>query len=102
MLPHELSCPKGRLLLSILMLEDAGRNCYAVAGVHQVVSQNPGISLMMGTKPSLATCTTFCESVTPSKRRTAAYIALCYLLLKRGRDPLGPRLALINVPSVKG
>src|SRR5215218_8704684 len=38
MLPHELSCHKGRLLLSVLMLKDACRNCYAVPGVHQVVS----------------------------------------------------------------
>jgi hypothetical protein len=44
----------------------------------------------------LVTCTTFWESLTPSKRRTAAYIALCYLLLKRVRDPSGPRLELIN------
>jgi hypothetical protein len=45
----------------------------------------------MGTKPSWATCTTFCESLTPSKRRTAAYIALAYLLLREG-GTLRPRL----------
>src|SRR5215204_5578577 len=44
---------------------------------------------MMGTKPSLATCTTFCGSLTPSYRRTATYMALGYLL-KRGRDPSAP------------
>ena len=38
MLLHELSCPKGRLLLGVLMLKDTGRNCYAVPGVDQVVS----------------------------------------------------------------
>src|SRR5829696_9795521 len=38
MLPHELSCHKGRLLLSVLMLKDAGRNCYAVPSVDRVVS----------------------------------------------------------------
>src|SRR3712207_1510171 len=38
MLRHKLSCPKGRLLLSVLMLKDAGRNRYAVPGVDQVVS----------------------------------------------------------------
>src|SRR5215212_10999549 len=38
MLLHELSCSKGRLLLSGLMLKDAGCNHYAVAGVDQVVS----------------------------------------------------------------
>src|ERR671913_1749269 len=38
MLPHELSCHKGRLLLSVLMLKDAGCNHYAVPGVDKVVS----------------------------------------------------------------
>src|SRR5215211_2939656 len=38
MLLHELSCPIGGLLLSVLMLKDAGRNYYAVAGVDPVVS----------------------------------------------------------------
>src|SRR5215208_1796569 len=38
MLRYELSCPKGRLLLSVLMLKDAGCNHHAVAGVDQVVS----------------------------------------------------------------
>src|SRR5215208_1356777 len=38
MLCHELSCHKGRLLLSVLMLKDAGCNHYAVAGVDKVVS----------------------------------------------------------------
>src|SRR5918998_6142481 len=38
MLRHEVSCPKVRLLLGVLMLEDAGRNYYAVPGVDTVVS----------------------------------------------------------------
>src|ERR671916_956446 len=38
MLRHKLSSPKGRLLLSVLVLKDAGCNHYAVAGVDQVVS----------------------------------------------------------------
>src|SRR5215213_3444066 len=38
MLCHELPCQKGRLLLSVLMLEDAGSNCYAIPGVDHVVS----------------------------------------------------------------
>jgi hypothetical protein len=41
MLCHKLSCPKSRLLLSVLMLEDAGRNRYAVASVDEVVSHEP-------------------------------------------------------------
>src|SRR5215213_11493685 len=42
MLCHELSCHKGRLLLCVLVLEDAGCNCYAVPGVDQVVSHESG------------------------------------------------------------
>src|SRR5918995_4328146 len=38
MLCYELSCPKGRLLLSVLMLKDASCNHYAVPGIDQVVS----------------------------------------------------------------
>src|ERR671910_1926716 len=38
MFSHELSCHKGGLLLSVLMLEDAGCNHYPVPGVHKVVS----------------------------------------------------------------
>src|SRR5215216_7540480 len=38
MLPPQLSCPKGRLLLSVLMLKDANPNHYAVPGVDCVVS----------------------------------------------------------------
>src|SRR5215213_1896056 len=38
MLGHELSRPKGRLLLGVLMLEDAGRNHNPVPGVDTVVS----------------------------------------------------------------
>src|SRR5918995_5458798 len=42
MLRHKLSCPKSRLLLSVLMLKDAGRNHHAVAGVDTVVSHESG------------------------------------------------------------
>jgi hypothetical protein len=49
----------------------------------------------------LATCATFCESLTPSNRRTATYMALAYLLHIEG-GPRRPCLKLINVPSVKG
>src|SRR5215211_8332209 len=55
---------------------------------------------MMGTKPSSATCATFCGSLTPSNRRTATYIALAYLLREGGT--LRPRLKSFNVFSVKG
>src|SRR5215208_1883958 len=53
MLLDELSCPKGRLLLSVLVLKDAGRNCYAVAGVDQVVSHEPRHSADDGHKAFL-------------------------------------------------
>src|SRR5215217_4524893 len=38
MLCHELSSPKGRLLLGVLMFKDADPNQYAVPGVDCVVS----------------------------------------------------------------
>src|ERR671916_727821 len=38
MLRHELSSPPSRLLLSLLVLKDAGRNHYAFPGIDQVVS----------------------------------------------------------------
>ena len=41
MLSHKLSCHKVRLLLCVLMLEDACRNHYAVSGVDPVVSNKP-------------------------------------------------------------
>src|ERR687890_2536325 len=41
MLCHELSCHKVRLLLSVLMLKDAGRNHNPVAGVDPIVSDEP-------------------------------------------------------------
>src|SRR5918998_6762933 len=41
-LRHELSSPPVRLLLSILVLKDAGRNHYAVPGVDKVESHESG------------------------------------------------------------
>jgi hypothetical protein len=49
----------------------------------------------------LATCTTFWESLTPSKRRTAAYIALATSSLREG-ESLRPRLELINEGEYEG
>ena len=102
MLLHQLSCPKVRLLLSVLMLKDACRNYYAVSGVNKVVSHESRHLADDGhTKPSSSSCATFWESLTPSYRRTATYIALAYLLKLEGGTGR-PRLKLINVPSVKG
>src|SRR5215204_1478827 len=42
MLRHEISSPPVRLLLSVLVLKDAGRNHYAVSGVDPVVSHESG------------------------------------------------------------
>src|SRR5829696_2535342 len=42
MLRHELPSPPVRLLLSILVLKDAGRNHYPVPGVDKVVSHESG------------------------------------------------------------
>src|SRR5215203_3911869 len=55
---------------------------------------------MRGTKPSSTSCATFCESVTPSYRRTATYIALAYLLHKGRADQ--PRLELMNGANCEG
>src|SRR5215203_1513271 len=41
MLLHELPCHIVRLLLSVLMLKDAGRNHYAIPSVDPVVSHEP-------------------------------------------------------------
>src|SRR5829696_845629 len=54
---------------------------------------------MMGTKSSSTSRATFWESVTPSYRRTATYIALAYLLHMEGRDDR-PRLKLYNAATL--
>src|SRR5215208_2503736 len=41
MLCHDISGPPVRLLLSLLVLKDAGRNHYALPGVDHVVSHEP-------------------------------------------------------------
>src|SRR5919112_4207413 len=54
MLPHQLSCPIGGLLLSVLMLKDANPNHYPVPGVECVVSHesrqftNDGHKVLLG------------------------------------------------------
>src|ERR687894_3262523 len=90
MLRYELSCPKGRLLLSVLMLEDAGRNYYAVSGVDQVPSHesrhlaDDGHKALLGHLPHLLRvghalvaphCNVHSFSLPP---------------LERGRDPSAP------------
>jgi hypothetical protein len=100
MLLHELSSHKVRLLLSVLMLEDAGRNHHAIPGVDPIVSHEPRYFADEGHKALIDQLPAFCGSVTPSYRRTATYIALAHLLKEGGA--LRPRLKLFNVLSVKG
>src|SRR3712207_6707057 len=102
MLLHELSSHKVGLLFSVLMLEDACRNYYSVTGVDTVVSDEPlyfadeGNKALLDQLPHLLRvgdalvaphCNVHSSSLPP---------------LERGRDPLRPRLKLINVPSVRG
>src|SRR5918992_2845696 len=101
MLRHELSCHKGRLLLSILMLKDAGCNHYAVAGIDQVVSHESRHFADDGHKAFLAQLR---HLLRVSHALVAPYCNVHRFSLpplKRGRDP-SARLKLINVPSVKG
>src|SRR5215208_561469 len=101
MLLHELSCPIGGLLLSILMLKDANPNHYPVAGVECVVSHESrqftddghkvllghlGHPLRVGNILVSAHCNVHSFSPPPKRRR--------------GRRV--PPNQLINVPSVKG
>src|SRR5215203_7430769 len=89
MLRHELSCHKGRLPLSVLMLKDAGCNHYAVPGVDKVVSHESwhladdghkvldNLRHLLGVTHALVApyCTVHRFMLPP---------------LRRGRDPSGP------------
>src|SRR5918994_3025085 len=101
MLCHELSCHKRRLLLSVLMLKDAGCNHYAVPGVDKVVSHESwhladyghkflgNLGHLLGVTHALVApyCNVHSFSLPPPLREGGT---------RR------PRLKLINVPSVKG
>src|SRR5215208_4958718 len=101
MLPHQLSCPIGGLLLSVLMLKDANPNHYAAPGVdcvvshesrqftddrHKVLLGHLRHPLRVGNTLVSAHCNV--HSFTPPPKR------------RRGRRV--PPNQLINVPSVKG
>src|SRR5215212_4926734 len=101
MLPHQLSCPIGGLLLSVLMLKDANPNHYAVPGVDCVVSHeswqftDDGHKVLLGhlrhplrVGNTLVSAHCNVHSFTPPPKR------------RRGRRV--PPNQLINVPSVKG
>src|ERR671921_590761 len=101
MLPHQLSCPIGGLLLSVLMLKDANANHYPVPGVECVVSHearqftDDGHKVLLGhllhplrVGNTLVSAHCNVHSFTPPPKR------------RRGRRV--PPNQLINVPSVKG
>src|ERR671917_388220 len=102
MLSHELSCHKVRLLLSVLMLIDAGRNHYAIPSVDPIVSHEPryfadeGHKALIDQLPHLlrvgdALVSAHCNvhSFSPPPK-------------KEGGTLRRPRLKLFNVFSVKG
>src|SRR5829696_10474068 len=101
MLPHQLSCPIGGLLLSVLMLKDADPNHYPVPGVECVVSHesrqftDDGHKILLGhlrhplrVGNTLVSAHCNVHSFSPPPKR------------RRGRRV--PPNQLINVPSVKG
>src|ERR671916_1986067 len=102
MLRHELSCQKGGLFLSILMLKDAGGNCYAVPGVDQVVSYESRHLADDGHKALLSHLGYLLR--VPHALEAAHCNVHSFSLppLERGRDPRWSRLAFVNVPSVRG
>src|SRR5215218_4183731 len=100
MLPHKLSCPKGGLLLSVLMLEDAGCNHYAVPGVDHVVSHKSRHFADDGHKAFLAHLG---HLLGVSHALVAPHCCVhssTLLPLKRGRAPLAPPLELLQVESL--
>src|SRR5215217_7340943 len=84
MLLHKLSSHKGRLLLSVLMLKDANADHYAVPGVECVVSHESRHFADDGHKAFLGHLGHLLRISHASYRRTATYIALAYLLIRKG------------------
>src|SRR5215211_7216788 len=102
MLLHELSCPKVRLLLSVLMLKDAGRNYDAVAGVDVIVSHesrhfaDDGHKALIDQLRHLLGVT---HTLEPPHHSVHSF---SLPPPKRGRDPSGSRLALISELKYEG
>src|SRR5215203_2983532 len=100
MLGHELSRQKGRLLLSVLMLEDAGRNYHAVPGVDRVVSHetrhlaDDGHKALLGHLSHLLRVTHALVAA-----HCNVHSSLAYLPVREG-GTCWPRLKFINVPPV--
>src|SRR5918994_2344131 len=101
MLPDQLSCPIGGLLLGVLMLEDADPNHYPVPGVEGVVSHESRQFTDDGHKVLLG------HLGHPLRVGNALVSAHCNVhsftpLPKRRRGRRVPPNQLIDVPSVKG
>ena len=101
MLPHQLSCPIGGLLLSVLMLKDANPNHYPVPGVECVVSHESRQFTDDGNKVLLG------HLRHPLRVGNTLVSAHCNVhsftpLPKTRRGRRVPPNQLIDVPSVKG
>src|SRR5215211_1411944 len=100
MLSHELSSHIVRLLLSSLMLKDAGRNHYAIPSVDPVVSHEPLYFAAEGHKALI--------DQLPRLLRVSDALVSAHCNVhsfspppKRGRDPSAP-LCYATQPSMKG
>src|SRR5918994_7329619 len=98
---HEPSSHKVRLLLSILVLKDACRNHYAIAGVDPIVSDEPWYFADEGHKALI--------DQLPHLLRVSDALVSAHCNVhsfspppKKEGGTLGPRLMLFNVFSVKG
>src|SRR5215212_3248384 len=101
MLPHQLSCPIGGLLLSVLMLKGANPNHYPVPGVDCVVSHESRQFTDDGHKVRLG------HLSHPLRVGNTLVSAHCNVHRftpppKREGGTLRPRLKSFNVFSVKG
>src|SRR5215213_837240 len=100
MLLYELSSQKVRLLLSVLMLIDAGRNHYAIPSVDPIVSHEPRYFADEGHKALLDQLPHLLRVSDALVSAHCNVHSFSHLLRKGGT--LRPRLKLFNVFSVKG
>src|SRR5215208_4495928 len=101
MLLYELSSPKGRLLLSVLMFKDTDPNQYAVAGVDCVVSHEPRHFANDGHKALLGHLHHLLRVGHALEASHCNEHSFSLPPLREGGTHR-PRLKLINVPSVNG
>src|SRR5215203_1498269 len=100
MILHKLSCHKGRLLLSSLVLKDADPNDYAVPGVDCVVSHESRHLADYGHKAFLGH---LCHLLRITHALVSAHCNVHRFSLPPYEEggTRRPRLKLINGPSVK-